>query len=94
MIPKEIDGVPITKPYGVRERAYIKGWEARQGEIDALQEDVKRCGRNWKAIYCELKTKLERITEAWNSEIKDKEDSVFAGEVHYKLPVKALTGKE
>ena len=33
MIPKEIDGAPMTKPYGLRERSYIKGWEARQGEI-------------------------------------------------------------
>ena len=39
-IPKEIDGVLITKPYGLRERSYIKGWEARQGEIKKLEDEI------------------------------------------------------
>ena len=43
MIPKEIDGVPITKPYGLRERGYIKGWEARQGEVDRLKRKLRKC---------------------------------------------------
>lgn len=56
--------------------------------IKQLSEDIKRCGENWKALYCELKTKLERVTEAWKAEIKDKEDSVFIGEIHCRFPKK------
>ncbi len=40
MIPKEIDGVPITKPCTPHDRGYIKGWEARQGEIDVLEDEI------------------------------------------------------
>ena len=63
--------------------------EELEAENKRLKEDIKRCGENWKAIYCELKIKLEKITEAWSAEIKDKEDSVFVGEIHYKLPTKS-----
>ncbi len=58
----------------------------------SLREDVKRCGENWKAIYHELKIKLQRITEAWNTEIESKEDSVFVGELHYELPKQTPKG--
>lgn len=43
MKPTHIDGVPITKPYGLRERSYIKGWQARQGEIDKLKRKLRKC---------------------------------------------------
>ena len=66
--------------------------EKLEDENEGLKEDVKRCGENWKAIYHELKIKLQRITEAWNTEIESKEDSVFVGELHYELPKQTPKG--
>ncbi len=43
MIPKEIDGVPITKPCTPHDRGYIKGWQARQGEIERLKRKLRKC---------------------------------------------------
>ncbi len=57
--------------------------DALQSENDELREDVIRCGENWKELYCILKIRLQKITEAWNAEIKSKEDSVFVGSVHF-----------
>ena len=39
--PDHIDGVPITKPCAPHDRGYIKGWQARQGEISVLIYTVK-----------------------------------------------------
>ena len=40
--PDHIDGVPITKPCTPHDRGYIKGWQARQGEIDDLRVEICR----------------------------------------------------
>lgn len=54
-----------------------------QTELEKEKADLKRGCKAWKALYCELKTRLEKITEAWNSEIKTKSDSICIGEIHY-----------
>ena len=66
MIPKEIDGVPITKPCTPHDRGYIKGWQARQGEIDKLKEE-----RLIKVIHHEkiLKGYSTIVVPAWDEYI-------------------------
>ena len=64
--------------------------EKLEAENEQLREDIKRCGKNWKAIYHELVIKQKRITDAWCAEIKDKEDSVCVGVIHYRLPKQDL----
>ena len=70
MIPKEIDGVPITKPYGLRERSYIKGWEARQGEIENLKECIIRSLDIVKQLMDE---KVERLNHIRDQALTGKE---------------------